>query len=57
MRKSSILAGSKRICSVETSGIFIDNLVGPIIHCSPDLTREIIKHTNNPGDDYYVKFY
>lgn len=38
-RKYSILAGSKELCSEKISGIFIGNLVGPIIHCSPDLTR------------------
>ena len=38
-RKFSILAGSKEICSEKISGIFIGYLVGPIIHCSPDLTR------------------
>ena len=38
-RKFSILAGSKEICSEKISGNFIGNLVGPIIHCSPDLTR------------------
>ena len=38
-RKYSILAGSKELCSEKISGIFIGNLVGPIIHCSPVLTR------------------
>jgi len=38
-RKFSILAGSKEICSEKISGIFIGYLVGPIIHCSPDLTK------------------
>ena len=38
-RKYSILAGSKELCSEKISGIFIGNLVGPIIHCSPDLTK------------------
>ena len=40
-RKYSILAGSKELCSEKISGIFIGNLVGPIIHCSPDLTRTL----------------
>ena len=40
-RKFSILAGSKEICSEKISGIFIGYLVGPIIHCSPVLTRTI----------------
>ena len=38
-RKFSILAGSKEICSEKISGIFIGYLVGPIIHCSPNLTK------------------
>ncbi len=38
-RKFSILAGSKEICSEKISGFFIGNLVGPIIHCSPNLTK------------------
>lgn len=37
-RKYSILAGSRELCSEKISGIFIGNLVGPIIHCSPDTT-------------------
>ena len=40
MRKSSILAGSKRICSVEISGIFIDNL---------DDTVELLTRIKNLG--------
>ena len=47
-RKYSILAGSKELCSEKISGIFIGNLVGPIIHCSPNLTKsynEFAKHT------------
>ena len=38
-RKYSILAGSRGLYSEKISGIFIGNLVGPIIHCSPNLTR------------------
>ena len=47
-RKYSILAGSKELCSEKISGIFIGNLVGPIIHCSPDLTR--VRIVSNYGE-------
>lgn len=53
-RKYSILAGSKELCSEKISGIFIGNLVGPIIHCSPDLTRTIwICRTLTKGSEIY----
>lgn len=51
-RKFSILAGSKEICSEKISGIFIGYLVGPIIHCSPNLARTFFK--NNWHLDYKV---
>ena len=41
-RKFSILAGSKEFCSKKNSWKNEEKVVGPIIHCSPVLTRTII---------------
>jgi len=38
-RKSSILAGSKEFCSEKCSEKLRVKIVGPIIHCSPVLTK------------------